>query len=60
MAKRPKQFGPIRRCAKFSEYGGLAGIAGQLQERYASVDWPPGARSLYNELVKLDNGDTVW
>ena len=60
MAKTPKQFGPIRRCAKFSEYGGLAEIAKQLQERYASVDWPGGERSLYNELGKLDKGDTAW
>ena len=60
MAKAPRQLGPLRRCAKFSEYGGLAGIAKQLKERYVSVDWPKSDRSLETRLGKLDKGDSVW
>lgn len=60
MARAPRQPGPLRGCEKCKEFGGLPGIAKQLQERYASVDWPPGARTLATLLGKLDSGDAVW
>lgn len=60
MARAPRQPGPIRRCEKCKEFGGLPGIAKQLQERYASVDWPQQGRTLETQLGKLDSGDAVW
>lgn len=60
MARAPSHRGPIRRCEKCSEFGGLPGIAKQLRERYASIKWPEGGRSLETLLDKLDKGVVVW